>query len=100
RYAVETSVYVHPDHHGRGLGAALYQHLFENLAGLGYFHAFAGITLPNEASTRLHGKAGFRHVGTFPNVGFKLDRWHDVSWWHRPIQAGSPADGQSTGKDR
>jgi phosphinothricin acetyltransferase len=92
RYSVETSVYVHPAHHGRGVGLALYERLFEDLADLGYFHAFAAITLPNDASTGLHARAGFRHIGTFPNVGFKFGRWHDVSWWHRTLRPGMPVE--------
>ena len=91
RYSVETSVYVHPQHQGRGIGAALYDKLFDELRDLGYYQAYAGITLPNDASVALHVRAGFRHIGTFPDVGFKFGRWHDVSWWHRPIQTGTPA---------
>lgn len=92
RYAVETSVYVHPEHQGRRIASSLYEALFPELSGLGYFHAFAGITMPNRASAALHARAGFRRIGTFPRVGFKLGRWHDVSWWHRTLHAGVPAD--------
>ena len=95
RYSTETSVYVHADHHGRGVGAALYRRLFADLVQRGYFHAFAGITLPNGASTALHASAGFRHVGTFPRVGFKFGQWHDVSWWHRALRAGVPSEKES-----
>jgi phosphinothricin acetyltransferase len=48
---------------------------------LGYYRAFAGITLPNEASVRLHEKIGFRAIGVYRRVGFKLGGWHDVGWW-------------------
>jgi phosphinothricin acetyltransferase len=68
------------------VGVALYEALFPLLAELGYFHAYAGITLPNEASVALHRKMGFAPIGTFPSVGFKFERWHDVSWWHRPLR--------------
>ena len=94
RYSVETSVYVHPSHHGRGVGSALYRRLIAELETLGFFHAYAGITLPNDASMALHGRAGFRRIGTFPCVGFKFGRWHDVSWWHRRIQPGMPVEGR------
>jgi len=43
--------------------------------------AFAGITLPNEASVGLHRAMGFEPVGVYPRVGFKLGRWHDVGWY-------------------
>lgn len=96
RYSTEVSVYVHAAWRGRGIGADLYQRLFDELAALGYCHAYAGITVPNAASMALHAGAGFRHVGTLPNVGFKFGAWHDVSWWHRPLRSGLPDDGGST----
>lgn len=93
RYSAEVSVYVHPDWRGRGVGGALYARLFETLAARGCFHAYAGITVPNEGSMALHARAGFRHIGTFPSVGFKFGEWHDVSWWHRPLRADKPPQG-------
>lgn len=44
---------------------------------------FAGIALPNAPSIALHRSLGFRPIGTFEEVGFKLGSWHDVSWWQR-----------------
>ena len=51
----------------------------------GYVNAFAGIALPNDASVGLHEACGFQYVGVFPSVGFKLESWHDVGWWHRRL---------------
>jgi phosphinothricin acetyltransferase len=48
---------------------------------LGYYNAFAGITLPNEGSVGLHEAMGFRPVGVYKKVGFKFGRWHDTGWW-------------------
>lgn len=90
RFATEVSVYVHERHRGTGVGAALYERLFEALAARGYFQAYAGITQPNPASTRLHERVGFSHIGTFARVGYKFDAWHDVAWWHRPLRDGHP----------
>lgn len=90
RFSTEVSVYIHERHRGKGLGRRLYARLFDELAALGYYHAFAGITVPNDGSTRLHAAVGFRHVGTFPQVGFKFGAWHDVSWWHRVLREGKP----------
>jgi phosphinothricin acetyltransferase len=90
QYAVEVSAYMHGDFRGRGLAGRLYQNLFAALAEQNYFHAFAGITLPNDASVALHKSAGFVSIGRFPNVGFKLGAWHDVSWWYRKIRDGEP----------
>ena len=92
QWSVETSVYVAPGHHRQGLGATLYDALLPRLAGRGYCHAYAGITLPNDASVALHRRVGFQAVGVFRSVGWKLGAWHDVSWWHLPLRAGPPGD--------
>lgn len=90
RYSVETSVYVAPYMQGSGVARRLYLQLFEDLAALGYFHAFAGITMPNEPSVAFHRATGFSAIGTFPRVGYKQGNWHDVSWWQRPLRDGAP----------
>ena len=40
-----------------------------------------GMSLPNDASIGLHEKLGFRRIGQFAEVGFKLDRWVDMGYW-------------------
>ncbi len=86
QYAVETSAYVHPNFYRQGIGKILYKKLLSNLAQKGYCNAYAGIALPNEASIALHKRVGFEYIGTFPKVGRKFGRWHDVSWWHCPLR--------------
>jgi phosphinothricin acetyltransferase len=90
RFAVETSVYVREGAHGRGIGAALYAPLLETLERQGFTQAIGAISLPNPASVHLHERFGFRHAGTYAQVGWKLGRWHDVGLWQRPLAA--PAD--------
>ena len=41
----------------------------------------AGISMPNEASVRLHERFGFKKVGQLEQVGYKFDRWIDVGYW-------------------
>jgi len=88
QYVVETSAYIHGDFRGWGITGRLYEQLFRDLAGKGYFHAFAGITLPNDASVALHKSVGFTSIGCFPRVGYKLGAWHDVSWRYAEIRNG------------
>jgi RimJ/RimL family protein N-acetyltransferase len=52
------------------LGKALCSALFELLRRQGYINAYAGITLPNPASVRLHESLGFVPVGSYPRAGF------------------------------
>jgi phosphinothricin acetyltransferase len=48
-------------------------------------HAFhtmvAAITEPNPPSCRLHEALGFRHIGTFNEVGYKFDQWWGTTWY-------------------
>ncbi|MFD8236080.1 GNAT family N-acetyltransferase [Streptomyces sp. NPDC059696] len=83
--SVETTVYVAPGAGGRGVGSLLYTALFEALSGEDLHRAYAGIALPNEASARLHERFGFRHVGTFREVGRKFGRYWDVAWHEKPL---------------
>jgi phosphinothricin acetyltransferase len=88
RFSTETTIYMAQDFHGRGIGRLLYLDLFRALSERNLHSAFAGITLPNEASVAFHRSLGFSHVGTLREVGFKFGRWHDVSWWQRPVNTG------------
>lgn len=83
--SVEVSVYCAPGAAGRGVGTLLYKALFEALEGEDLHRAYAGIAQPNEASGRLHERFGFRHVGTYREVGRKFGRYWDVAWYERPL---------------
>jgi L-amino acid N-acyltransferase YncA len=86
QWSVDVSVYVHNDARRRGLGRALYTSLFAALDLQGFYNAYAGATLPNPASVGLHESVGFRPVGIYRGVGYKLGAWHDVVWWHLSIR--------------
>ena len=86
RFTAEGSIYVHQDFRGRGIGAALLGLLVE-AACRGRFHSvMALIDGDNAVSVRLHERFGFRHVGTFPQVGFKFGRWLDVVHMQRMVE--------------
>lgn len=85
QWSVDTTVYVHAASRGRGIGRGLYDALLGELTKLGYAQAFAGIALPNPASVALHEAVGFRHIGVYQKVGFKLGEWRDVGWWQRAL---------------
>jgi phosphinothricin acetyltransferase len=85
-WSVDTAVYVHAAAQRSGVGRALYDALFRLLVEQGYFRAYAGITVPNEASVALHTAVGFTKVGTYHGVGYKLGAWRDVAWFERRLQ--------------
>lgn len=83
--SVETSVYCAPDHTGRRIGRQLYGVLLEALAGEDVHRAYGGITLPNEASIRLHVAMGFRPIGMQRQVGRKFGQFWDVALYEREM---------------
>jgi L-amino acid N-acyltransferase YncA len=93
QWSIDVTAYTDERHRRKGIGRALYTSLFALLRLQGFHAAHAGITLPNAGSVRLHESVGFRHVGIYPAVGFKLGAWHDVGWWQLRLResVGRPA---------
>lgn len=89
QWSVDVSVYVHEQARRAGVGRALYSSLFEVLVLQGFYNAYAGITLPNQASVGLHESLGLKPIGVYRNVGYKLGAWHDVGWWELSLRARS-----------
>jgi phosphinothricin acetyltransferase len=85
QWSAEVSAYVAAEHHRAGIARALYVSLFAALAVQGFYNAYAGVALPNEASIAFHEAMGFTLVGTYRKVGYKLGLWRDVSWFERMI---------------
>ena len=96
RLSAEVSVYVAREATGGGVGSALYASLIGRLRERGMHSAVAILALPNAASVALHERHGFRHVGTFREIGAKFGRWHDVGWWQL-ILDDAPAPGDTAG---
>jgi L-amino acid N-acyltransferase YncA len=90
RWAADVAVYVAERHRRRGLGLALYEELIERLRRQRFHVACAGITLPNEASVRLHERLGFRPVGVYQRIGWKAGAWRDVGWWELELIPAGP----------
>lgn len=83
--SVETTVYVAPEHLGKGVGTHLYAFLFAAIVGEDLHRAYAGITLPNQASIALHRNFGFEATATFREVGRKFGKYWDVAWLVKPL---------------
>ena len=89
---VEDTVYVHPDHFGKGIGSALLRELLAVCDRDGRWHQMlAVIGADNEASVHIHRKAGFVDVGRMPHVGRKFGTWLSVSIRQRALGKGSDA---------
>lgn len=81
RFTAQNSVYIHPDHRGRGVGKLILAWLIDKGRENGFHSIMAGISQDNPASDRLHQSFGFEFVGNEREVGYKFERWLDVSWW-------------------
>lgn len=42
----------------------------------------------------LHEAMGFRLVGVYRGVGYKLGAWHDVGWWGLALREGAAREGR------
>ena len=83
---VLTSIYLAPEARGQGLGRQLYATLFQALEQEDIHRVVVGITLPNEASVRLHQAFGFEPVGVYREVGRKFGRFWDVATYLKPFK--------------
>ena len=85
RYTAENSVYVRKDCHAEGIGTALMRRLVQIGAENGFHTIIAGIAGDNQASVRLHKRFGFEVVGVEREVGYKFERWIDVTWMQKML---------------
>jgi phosphinothricin acetyltransferase len=89
RYTIEDSVYVARGMQGRGIGRALLASLIARCERGPWRQMIAVIgDSGNAGSIALHRQQGFRLVGTFEAVGFKLGRWVDTVHMQRALGAG------------
>jgi len=79
----EVSIYIDPDHRGKGVGHALLRALIEASEQRGFWTLVSGIFPENQASVRLHLKNGFRILGTRERIGKMNNVWRDVLWLER-----------------
>lgn len=75
---VEASVYIHHDHHRRGLGRAILLDLIDRAKRLGFHTLIGGASADQTASIALQESLGFQYVGRFREVGHKFNQWLDV----------------------
>jgi L-amino acid N-acyltransferase YncA len=80
-HSIEVSVYIKNGAEAKGIGTRLYEKLLHEILQKDFHAIIAGISLPNDASVKLHEKFGFEKVAHFREVGFKFGRWIDVGYW-------------------
>ena len=90
QWSPESTIYIAPDFHTRGIGRILYKTLFEILKLQGYYNVFAGVALPNQKSVGFHQAMGFEEIGIFKKVGYKHGNWHDTHWFQLSLNEYKP----------
>ena len=87
RFTVEDSVYIHPDHAGKGLGRLLLGEVIAACERAGRRQMIAVIGgADNVASIVLHEKLGFRQAGVLQAVGFKFGDAVDTVLMQRQLR--------------
>src|SRR5699024_10926044 len=85
QWAADVSVYLRPEARRQGLGRRFYA-LLERMAALqGYQVVYGLVTTDNAASCRFHEAMGYRPAGFLADCGFKLGRWHGVTWYEKRL---------------
>ncbi|MGM9803466.1 MAG: GNAT family N-acetyltransferase [Muribaculaceae bacterium] len=93
QWAVETSIYIHPQHHRQGIGKRLYDELEAQLKKQGILNMNACISFTDCANDPLlplhsvdfHRSMGFVTVAHFHQCGLKFNRWYDMIWMEKLI---------------
>ena len=81
QYAVEHSVYIHNNHHRKGIGSKLMKFLIEEAKQREVKTMIACIDAENKGSILIHEKLGFTYRGTLKNTGYKFGRWLDLVFY-------------------
>ena len=71
----ELSIYILPEHSGKGIGSQLMAHLIPESENYGIWTIYTAIFPENKASHRLLLKFGFREVGRRENIAQLDGRW-------------------------
>jgi phosphinothricin acetyltransferase len=78
-HTVEISLFVDEQYRRRGIGGALLDKLVARARKADLHVMLAGIESSNTAAVSLHEKVGFQIVAQMPEVGWKFDRWLDLT---------------------
>ena len=80
-FVAESTVYVKHTAHGKQIGTKLYAELIRLLKETNLHTVLGVLTIPNDASIKLHEKFGFEQVANLKEVGFKFGEWQNVGIW-------------------
>ncbi|GAA4324075.1 GNAT family N-acetyltransferase [Pontixanthobacter gangjinensis] len=79
----ELSIYVHPEHSGKGIGSQLMEALIASSEDNGIWTLFSSVFPENKATIRLHQKFGFRLMGRRERIARLDGIWRDTLIFER-----------------
>lgn len=93
KHCVETSIYIHKDCRGKGIGRELYNALEIELLKQNVYTLYACITKTDReedsyltnSSILFHERLGYRLTGVHELCGYKFGRWYSVCWMEKRI---------------
>ncbi len=81
RKTVELTIYLKPGVTQKGIGSLLYKEVIKEVKRTDINVLVSAISLPNQASVKLHEKFGFVKAAHFKEIGYKFNKWVDVGYW-------------------
>jgi L-amino acid N-acyltransferase YncA len=88
-WTCEDSIYIGPQHQGRGVGRALLTQLVAEAEACGFRTMVAVVGGAQRASVALHAACGFVEAGRLNGMGWKHGRWLDTIYMQRALGAGT-----------
>lgn len=79
----EESIYISPEHSGKGIGKLLMNALIEESEKHGVWTLYASIFPENTASIKLHLQCGFREIGYMEKAGCMNGIWRNTVLFER-----------------
>jgi len=81
----EVTLYLHPDHTGKGLGSLVLAYMEGVAKEKGIKNLVGVITMENKGSIALFEKQGYFKVGHLKGIGKKFGKWLDVVSYQKQI---------------
>jgi phosphinothricin acetyltransferase len=92
--SMEHSIILAPEARGHGIGRTLMAVVEDHARAAGVGSLWAGVSGENPGGVAFHDRLGFETVAVLPKVGFKFNRWLDLTLMRKWLQ---PAGDETSG---